>query len=160
MVFFPPGSILPHPLLSSSFWCLQSQQLMCKTFQKEIISQALHKNECFYYTKVTWKVYIKSGMTGAPLSSVPLYKLFSVKFGSCEHPVSLFWKQNWTNIDVCWNSYFDVLTKASVPTAHIIFWSPHCIKSTKREKKKSIKQISLLSKSMVKNPCSRIYIES
>lgn len=75
-------------------------------------------------------------MTGAPLSSVPLYKLFSVKFGSCEHPVSLFWKQNWTNIDVCWNSYFDVLTKASVPTAHIIFWSPHCIKSTKRGKKK------------------------
>lgn len=133
---------------------------MWKTFQKEIISQVLHKNECFYYTKVTWKDYIKSGMTAAPLSLVPLYKSFSVKFGSCEHPVSLFWKQNWTNRDVFWNHYFDVLTKASVPTSHIIFWSHHYIKSIKKGEKKSIKQIPQLSKSMVKNPCSRIYIES
>lgn len=29
---------------------------------------------------------------------------------------------------MCWNRCFDVLTKASVPTARIVFWSPHCIK--------------------------------
>lgn len=130
--------------------CYQIVSVACNhsvkvSFQKEIISQVLHRNECSYCSKVTWKVHIKSGMPGATLSLVPLYKSLSVKFGSCEHPVSLFWKQNWAHIDVCWNHYFNVLTKASVPAACIIFWSHHCIKSIKREEKR-INKANIIAK--------------
>lgn len=131
--------------------CYQAVSAVCShsikvSFQEEIISQVVHRNECFYCSKVTWKVHTKSGMPGAPLSLVLSHKSLSVKFGSCEHPVSLFWKQNWTHIDVYWNHYFSVITKSSVSAAHIIFWSHHCIKSIKREEERRINKANIIAK--------------